>query len=125
MENIDWSKAYERYQLAVHSASEPFGATQDEVAGALVVDVRRAGVFKNAANQLTGAAWHDPATVDKWASDLPTDRDVVVYCVYGHEVGRATALRLRAAGLRARYLRGGIDGWQAAGRVLESKGATS
>jgi Fe-Mn family superoxide dismutase len=50
---------------------------------------------------------------------------VIVYCVYGHEVGRATALRLRAAGLKARYLRGGIDGWQTAGRALNPKGATS
>ena len=49
------------------------------------------------------------------------DREVVVYCVYGHEVGRATALRLRAAGLKARYLRGGIDGWQAAGRPLTAR----
>jgi len=125
MENIDWANVYERYQLAVHGASEPFGATQDEVAGALVVDVRRAGVVKDAPTRLTGATWRDPATVDSWVGDLPSDQEVVVYCVYGHEVGRATALRLRAAGLRARYLRGGIDGWQAAGRALEPKGATS
>jgi Fe-Mn family superoxide dismutase len=46
---------------------------------------------------------------------------VIVYCVHGHEVGRATALRLRAAGLNARFLRGGIEGWQAAGRALEPK----
>ena len=65
-----------------------------------------------------GRAWRDPATVDAWAGDLPADREVVVYCVYGHEVGRATALRLCAAGVNARYLRGGIDGWQAAGRDL-------
>jgi len=29
---------------------------------------------------------------------LPDDKANVVYCVYGHEVGRATALRLRAQG---------------------------
>ncbi|MDM0025477.1 Fe-Mn family superoxide dismutase [Variovorax saccharolyticus] len=125
MENIDWAKLYARYQLAVHGASEAFGATQDEVAGALVVDVRRAGVVKDAPTRLRGAAWRDPATVDSWAGDLPADRDVVVYCVYGHEVGRATTLRLRAAGLRARFLRGGIDSWQAAGRALEPREATS
>jgi len=125
MENIDWANVYERYQLAVHGASEPFGATQDEVAGALVLDVRRAGVVKDAPTRLTGATWRDPATVDSWVGDLPSDQEVVVYCVYGHEVGRAAALRLRAAGVRARYLRGGIDGWQAAGRALEPKGATS
>lgn len=125
MDNLDWAAVYGRYQIAVHGASEPYGATQDEVAGALVLDVRRAGVFQNAATQLTGAQWHDPATVDNWASSLPTEREVVVYCVYGHEVGRATALRLRAAGLRARYLQGGIDGWLAAGRAVEPKGAAS
>jgi Fe-Mn family superoxide dismutase len=52
---------------------------------------------------------------------LPSDREIVVSCVYGHEVGRTTALRLRAAGLNARFLRGGIDGWQAAGLPLVPK----
>jgi Fe-Mn family superoxide dismutase len=41
---------------------------------------------------------------------VPTDRKVIVYCVYGHEVGRAAALRLRARGVDAHFLRGGIDG---------------
>jgi Fe-Mn family superoxide dismutase len=48
---------------------------------------------------------------------------VVVYCVHGHEVSRATALRLRSAGVNARYLRGGIDGWRTAGRPLVAKPA--
>ncbi len=125
MENIQWGAVYERYQSAVHGASEPYGATHDEVAGALVLDVRRAGVFKEAATQLAGACWQDPATVDSWAGSLPADREIVVYCVYGHEVGRATAMRLRAAGLHARYLRGGMDGWQAAGLAVEPKRVTS
>ena len=30
---------------------------------------------------------------------------------------------LRAAGVNARYLRGGIDGWRAAARTLDSKRA--
>ena len=113
MGNIDWAAVYGRYQRAVHAASEPFGAAQDEIADAVLLDVRRAGVFEQAASMLPGARWCDPAAVGRWAAELPADRDVVVYCVYGHEVGRATAMRLRAAGLNARYLRGGIDGWQA------------
>jgi Fe-Mn family superoxide dismutase len=125
MENIDWAKVYQRYQPAVHSASEPFGAAQDDVAGALLLDVRRAGMFEQATTMIPGARWRDPAGVAEWSSELPTDREVIVYCVYGHEVGRATALRLRAAGLKARYLRGGIDGWQAAGQTLSPKGASS
>jgi superoxide dismutase, Fe-Mn family len=125
MDNINWAKVYERYQAAVFSASEPFGAAQGEVAGAVVLDVRRAGMFEQATTMIPGARWRDPADVAEWSSELPTNREVIVYCVYGHEVGRATAMRLRAAGLKARYLRGGIDGWQAAGQALNPKGAAS
>ena len=125
MGNIDWAGAYGRYQRAVHDASEPFGAAQDEIADAVLLDVRRAGVFENARTMLPGARWCDPAAVGRWAAELPADRDVVVYCVYGHEVGRATAMRLRAAGLNARYLRGGIDGWQTEGRPTQAKGAST
>ncbi|MDQ0569593.1 Fe-Mn family superoxide dismutase [Variovorax paradoxus] len=123
MDNIHWARVYERYQQAVHATSEPFGATQDEAAGSMLLDVRRAGVFEQATTIIPGATWLDPSGVERWASELPAGRDVVVYCVYGHEVGRSTAMRLRAAGLNARYLRGGFDGWQAAGRPLAAKPA--
>jgi Fe-Mn family superoxide dismutase len=120
---IDWAAAYARYQQAVHAASEHCGLTPDEVGDALVIDVRRAGVYEQAGTVIPGARWCDPATVGTWAAELPTDRAVVVYCVYGHEVSRAAALRLRAAGLNARFLQGGIDGWQAAGRPTRAKDA--
>ena len=110
MGNVDWAAVYERYQLAVHGASEPFGAEQDQLEGAVVLDVRRAGMFEQAQTLIPGADWRDPAAVADWASAIPADREVVVYCVYGHEVGRSTALRLRSQGVSARYLRGGIDG---------------
>jgi Fe-Mn family superoxide dismutase len=125
VDRIDWAAAYERYQAAVHDASEAFGAGPDELGGARLLDVRRAGVFEKAASVLPGARWCDPAAVGAWADELPRDREVVVYCVYGHEVGRATALRLRAHHIPARFLRGGIDAWQAAGRPLELKGVAS
>jgi Fe-Mn family superoxide dismutase len=121
MANIDWAAVYRRYQAAVHAASEPFAATGDDVAQAMLLDVRRAGVFAKASTMIPGARWCDPAMVADWARELPADRTVVVYCVYGHEVGRSTAMRLRAAGVNARYLGGGIDGWQAAGRPLVDK----
>jgi Fe-Mn family superoxide dismutase len=125
MDNINWASVYARYQLAVHGASEPFGATQDELSSALLLDVRRAGVFEKAEALIPGARWCDPVAVGAWASELAPDKEVIVYCVYGHEVGRATALRLRGQGLKARYLRGGIDAWQAAGRPLQAKASSS
>ncbi len=121
MNNIDWAPVYERYQLAVQGASEPFGAERDQLAGALVFDVRRAGMFEQAESVIPGASWRDPAGVAQWARDLPAGREVVVYCVYGHEVGRSTALRLRSQGVSARYLKGGIDGWQSAKLPLQTK----
>jgi Fe-Mn family superoxide dismutase len=121
MANIDWPAVYARYQRAVFAATESFGAAQDEIGEAMLLDVRRAGVFEQADSLIPDARWCDPAAVAAWAGELPADREVVVYCVYGHEVGRATAMRLRAAGVNARFLRGGIDGWRSAGRPLAHK----
>lgn len=125
MARIDWADVYERYRLAVNSASEApgaaLGASADQAAGAVLIDVRRAGVLDATSTVILGANWRDPASVGNWAAEMPADREVIVYCVHGHEVSRATALRLRAAGLKARYLRGGIEAWQAAGRPLAEK----
>ena len=123
LSTIDWAQVYENYQHAVHAASTDCGALPAELGGALVIDVRRAGVYAQAATRIPGAAWRDPALVGQWAADLPPGRPIVVYCIYGHEVGRSTALRLRALGLPARYLAEGIAGWQAAGHPVESKEA--
>ena len=121
MDTIDWASVYMRYQQAVQAASEPFGVSLDEVGDALLLDVRRAAVYDQARSTLAGARWCDPATVSTWAAELPAGRACVVYCVYGHEVSRATAMRLRGAGVNARFLRGGIDAWQAAGRPVADK----
>ena len=119
--SIDWPALYERYQRAVTEASEPFGVDSASMPVGAVIDVRRAAVFEQDGNLIAGATWHDPAAVGQWGRSLPRDKDVVVYCVYGHEVGRATAMRLRAQGVKAWFLRGGIDGWKAAGMPLADK----
>jgi superoxide dismutase, Fe-Mn family len=125
MANIRWEGVYERYQAAVHAASEPFGATHGDVAAAKqIVDVRRAGVFNEAKTMLPGARWADPAQLQRGAVTAAPGEPVVVYCVYGHEVGRAAALQLRATGIDARFLVGGIDGWAGAGQPLVDKGTS-
>lgn len=121
MANIDWISVYARYQHAVYAASERFGKTADEVCDALLMDVRRAGAFEQADTMIQGAQWRNPVTVGTWADDLSSEHEVVVYCVHGHEVSRATALRLRATGLNACYLRGGLEGWKASGWSTQSK----
>ncbi len=125
MHNLNWVAIYGRYQQAVHGASEPFAAEHADVAGAQLIDVRRAGVFEQARQKLPGADWRDPGEVGTWAKELDPHKEVVVYCVYGHEVGRSTAMRLRALGINARFLRGGIDGWQSSGLPLVDKGEST
>jgi Fe-Mn family superoxide dismutase len=125
MDNIHWGKVYARYRLAVEGASDGLVATHDDVKGAHLLDVRRAGVFEQAHTVIPGAIWRDPQAVESWSRALPAGEPVVVYCVYGHEVGRSTAMRLRAGGIDARFLRGGIDGWQAAGRELVPKSTSN
>lgn len=120
-DEIDWAALYERYQQAVTEASEPFGVDRAALPPAAIVDVRRAAVFAQDSQLIPGATWQDPSAVGHWGQSLPRDKDVVVYCVYGHEVGRATAMRLRAQGVLAWFLRGGIDGWKAAGMPLVGK----
>jgi Fe-Mn family superoxide dismutase len=70
---------------------------------------------------IPGATWQDPAFVTSWAASLEPGKPVIVYCVYGHEVGRATALRLCAAGHDARFLRGGMAGWESGGRPVRAR----
>ena len=102
-----------------------YGASADELQGATIFDVRRAAVFEAAVTVLPGAQWRDPAAVQQWSESLEQDQPIVLYCVYGHEVCRATALRLRSQGRNARFLRGGIDAWQKSGLPLVPKAVPS
>jgi superoxide dismutase, Fe-Mn family len=119
--HIAWGAVYERYQHAVHAASDGWAADPQQLGPAMLLDVRRAGIFEKVQTMLPGARWLDPAQVGDWSATLPHDRAVVVYCIYGHEVGRSMALRLRAEGIDARFLPGGIDAWTLAGKPLVAK----
>lgn len=116
-----WAAAYETYQRVVHDSSASCAADPELIGDAMVLDVRRAGVFEQARTMLPAAHWRDPAEVASWGAELPKNQPVLVYCVYGHEVGRSTAMRLRSMGVDARYLPGGIDAWQSAGKPVQAK----
>lgn len=96
-----------------------------QLAGAqppLVIDVRRTPAFLGATDMIDGALRRDPAMVAGWSRALPHARNVVVYCVHGHEVSQNAAKALREAGLHARFLDGGIDeGWKGSGGAVARK----
>lgn len=82
----------------------------------LVIDVRRLERFLESPYLLQGALRRDPAKVAEWRKRLPTEAQVVVYCVHGHEVSQDLA-----KALGARYLQGGIEAWRANHGPLDEK----
>jgi Fe-Mn family superoxide dismutase len=71
---------------------------------------------------ITGATWRDPAQLAAWSAELDISEPVVVCCVHGLDIGRSTALALRARGIDARYLAGGVEAWRAAGLPVQPQG---
>ena len=89
-------------------------ATVGSAAAPLVIDVRRVQAFDADTAMISGATWRDPFATENWIKFLPRDRNIVVYCVHGHEISKNACAAVRAAGLNAQYLEGGIEAWQAA-----------
>jgi Fe-Mn family superoxide dismutase len=127
MKNIRWDAVYRRFGAAVAGDAVSLGTVIGVVdpATTCVIDVRRAEDFAAASDMLPGAVWHDPAQVDRWSHEIDVQHPVYVYCLKGMDIGRSTALALRARGFDVRYLTGGIEAWKAAGKPLQATGASS
>jgi rhodanese-related sulfurtransferase len=83
----------------------------------LVLDVRREAVFNTADSVLPAArrAVHTAITAQTLG---PAPHGVVVYCVHGHNVSQLATASLRAEGVNAAQLEGGIEAWIAAGHPV-------
>lgn len=86
-----------------------------------VIDVRRQPAFDSSQRMIDNARWCNPEAIDSWMHELDIRQDVVVYCVYGHEVGKNCAAQLKRAGFRASYLDGGFEQWAAEGQPTVGK----
>ncbi|MEP6825147.1 MAG: chromate resistance protein ChrB domain-containing protein, partial [Ramlibacter sp.] len=99
----------------------------------VLLDVRPVPRFVQSDRLLAGARRCAPDDVARLAATEPP-REVVLYCVYGHEVSQEAAAALRRDGWNARFLAGGIEGgeegvdspeaialWRAAGLPLVRK----
>ena len=84
----------------------------------LIIDTRRRPVFDEAERLIPGAKWQSHQSTDDWGPSLPQGAEVVVCCVHGHQVSQSAVSRLRATGINARKLVGGVDAY------IESGGTT-
>lgn len=79
----------------------------------LLLDVRREAKFLQSSHLLAGAQRCAPEDIATFAASqlsLHPSREVLVYCVYGHDVSADAVAALRAAGWNARKLAGGFEG---------------
>jgi superoxide dismutase, Fe-Mn family len=89
-----------------------------------VVDARPRHYMSRNADMMEGAQWRDPDQLESWVADLSRDEPVAVYCAYGFHVGCNVTRALRERGFDARFIRGGVSAWYAAGgpRALRPSG---
>ena len=131
MRNIDWAAVGTRIESVRADRSLPAEDPSDsslpslsveELAAQLakgepvqVLDARPRHHISRTVDLMEGATWRDPDRVEEWVGELSTDRPVAVYCAYGFHVGCNVTKALRERGLDARYVRGGVSAWYAAG----------
>ena len=88
----------------------------------VVVDVRTSVARKLDPRAIPGALAVEMAAIDNHLADMPTDRDIILYCTCPNE---ATAAQVAKALMdrgyrRVRPLQGGLDAWVAAGYAVDA-----
>jgi Fe-Mn family superoxide dismutase len=131
MRNIDWTAVGAR--LSAVDAARPLPSEDrsdttlpslsvEELAAQLakgepvqVLDARPRHHISRTVDVMQGAVWRDPDRVEEWIGELSPEQPIAVYCAYGFHVGCSVTRTLRERGFDARYVRGGVSAWYAAG----------
>ena len=87
----------------------------------VVLDLRSQLEFVGDPHVIPGALRMSPEELDRRSSEIPRDRDVVLYCSCANEAASArSALRLKRRGItRVRPLAGGFPAWRAKGYAFD------
>ena len=76
----------------------------------LLIDVREPGEWELAS--IAGAEQRSMSTLNEWWQDVPTDRDVVIFCHHGGRSAHVCTMLASQAGLSNLInMAGGIDRW--------------
>ncbi|WP_308447418.1 sulfurtransferase/chromate resistance protein [Parachitinimonas caeni] len=89
-------------------------------------DVRRDTARKASGVEIDGALqWLNPADWLTWKDTISPDHPVVFYCAFGHEIAQGLTAALRAMGVEASFLEGGIAQWREQGLPVRPLPAAS
>ncbi|MGL4405401.1 MAG: rhodanese-like domain-containing protein [Notoacmeibacter sp.] len=98
---------------------DPIALTELSIENLTIIDVRKAPARKKSGLTMPGVVWRKPFMAESWWQEFAGQK-VVVFCVYGHEVGMAVAGFLNDQGIDARYLEGGFEAYREAGGAVEA-----
>ena len=133
MRNLHWERIGARFSRATATREKVFevpalqGDTSADVAperlrdilangqDVIVLDVCLAHDMAKRTDMIPGALVRPPERLAEWAGEIPTDKPVIVSCVYGFQVSRDAVAELRRRGVDAHPLSGGIAAWHAIG----------
>jgi len=132
MRNLDWKAIQTRYEDAAKVEPlrplvqpefgdlagvgvEEMQAMLDAGKAVQLVDARPWPAVSRSPEIMQGAQWRDPERVQEWAGELSKSEPVVVFCMYGFDMGCKTAIALRDAGFDAKYMKGGHWSWRTFG----------
>jgi Fe-Mn family superoxide dismutase len=138
MANLNWTRIAARYSAALSRGEPdpalflPYGAPAQEEArispeelkellakdaarGPVLLDVCLPKDLARRTDMLPGAKMHAPSALSRWATELPRERPIAVYCICGFQVSGKTVAELRRQGFDARAVEGGITAWHAIG----------
>jgi len=74
-----------------------------------LLDVRRKDDFDKEPHTFRNAQWQNPLEINEWLPAVPTDREIVVYCVRGGSVSQSIQQQLADSGRKVRYVEGGLE----------------
>lgn len=127
LDSLAWDRIANRFHRTCPAIAEDATEAPDQVTvdalkerldrgeDVLVIDVRHDDDRERYRHRIMRTQWRDSFDVASWAGDMPTDRPVVVYCMYGFWVSQKAAAELRDHGIDAKSLVGGVTSWRAMG----------
>jgi Fe-Mn family superoxide dismutase len=130
--NLHWDRPAKRFERALAGSStqattndhdplppELLAQMIERGESPQIIDVCLADDMPKRYDTVPNSLYLQAEKIDDWIKDLPKDKPIVAYCMYGFQVSGNAVNELRSQGYDARMLAGGIATWRALGQPTE------
>lgn len=131
MDNLHWDRPAKRFLDAIGNPGDTDSIDDNEISVEelaammasgdvpLLLDICLDEDMAKRSDKIPGSHLRPPQDIDVWIEDLPKDKPMVSYCVYGYQVSGNAVAEMQRRGLDAKRLKGGIAAWHAMGGQTE------